>query len=102
MVVIGQKRPVIQPNAVDLHQMAQGPGIFGHQNIGQAQHIQRAQRNIARRPDRGRNEMQPGNQRFGAVGLIKRGGLCWRPPAEILPAHPPAAFSKVYLRMLSA
>ena len=70
MVVVGDQRRPPSGDAVDLHQVAQGARILGHQHIGPGQHIQRPQRDVARRADRRRHEMQP--RRNGAQGRFVR------------------------------
>ena len=41
-----------QGDAVNIHQLAQGAGVFGHKHIRARQHIQRPERDVARRSDR--------------------------------------------------
>ena len=65
MVVIGQQGPVPARDPVQIHQLGQAPRVLGRQHLGPAQDIERAQRHIARRPDRGRHQVQPGLQRPG-------------------------------------
>jgi hypothetical protein len=59
MVMIGDHRAAADGDAVNLHQMLQGPRILGNQHIGPGKHIQRPQRDVARRPDWRGNQVQP-------------------------------------------
>ena len=56
------ERPPAKGDAVDLHQVAQGAGVLGQQQIGARQHIQRPQGDVTRGADRRCDEVQTGLQ----------------------------------------
>ena len=53
------QRPPPSGDAVDLHQPAQAARVLGREHIGRGEHVERAQRDVARRPDGRRHEVQP-------------------------------------------
>jgi hypothetical protein len=67
MIVKGHNLAPVQRHTVDFHQLACGAGILGGDQIGRGQDIQRAQRDIARRPDRGRDEIKTGREWLGQM-----------------------------------
>lgn len=75
MVVIGQDRRPGPPHAVDIEELAGLAGILGGQQIGPRQDVERAQRDVARRADRGRHEIEAGRQRTGPREAVVREGL---------------------------
>jgi len=66
VVVVGDQRPVVRRDAVDLHQVAQAAGILGRDHIGPGQQVERAQRDVARRADRRGDQVEPRFDRFRA------------------------------------
>ena len=62
VIVQRQHPPAIQRHAVDLQQPPQAAGVFGRQQIGRGQHIQRPQGDVAGSADRRADKIQPRRQ----------------------------------------
>jgi hypothetical protein len=68
VVVVGHERPRAQRDAVQLHELARRPRVLGRDHVGAGQSVERAQRDVARRADRRRDEMEPRRHRMAPGG----------------------------------
>ena len=50
------------PHAVDVEQLPRLPGVLGGEDVGRGQDVERAQGDVARRPDRRRHQVEPGRE----------------------------------------
>ena len=92
MVVVGDERTIAERDAVDLHQLARGAGVFGGDHIGRGQNIQRAQGDIAGIADRGGDEVEPGpgkgwSARVSRVDLSRVASIIAPRPGRVPPAR---------------
>ena len=67
VIVVGDDLATAQGNAVNLHQAAQGPCVFGGQHIGCRQDVQRPKRNVPRIAERRCDEIESRCQRLRMI-----------------------------------
>ena len=70
VIVIGDERPTAQRHPVDFQKPSQAARIFGRDQVGRGQNVQRPQRDVARRSDRRADKVKP--RRQGDMLVIQR------------------------------